>query len=343
MKHFYLSTRNGISGICKYSHDFYELVLKDKGYTFIDSSESVSSILSAIASRDHVHIEIGIFQKKEIEVLFLMLKANYINISVTLHDAPLVKYPFHEFRNPFLNKLSKFYDLYGNNSDALKKYVQKIKSIYVLSKKGQESVKKKYAVNNVHYLPHIVNTAEIRKSEQQGNHFIYFGFIGRNKGLEYSLQLHETLLTRDPGTHFYIAGTAMGKEKKFYEYLQKRYRKNVHYLGYVPEEQLGEIFDRATFALIPFREYGFFYPFSGSILYSLKKGKIVFTNSVNCIPEIIENGKRGFYLSGNLKKDSDTIRSIFSNAPLLDNIRNEVYQYLWAHHCADQVKKSFNE
>src|SRR5688572_6928397 len=115
MRHFYLSSKNGISGICKYSRDFYELVLKDKGYTFVDSVNSISSILSTIASRDHVHIELGIFQKKEIEVLFLMLKANYRNISITLHDAPLLKYPFREFKNPVLNNLSKFYDLYASN------------------------------------------------------------------------------------------------------------------------------------------------------------------------------------------------------------------------------------
>ena len=96
MKNFYISSKEGISGICKYSRDFYELILKDKGYIFIDSKQSISTILSLVSSKDHVHIELDIFQKKEIEILFLMLKANYRHVSVTLHDAPLIKYPFYD-------------------------------------------------------------------------------------------------------------------------------------------------------------------------------------------------------------------------------------------------------
>src|SRR5258705_13906309 len=98
MRRFYISSKSGISGISKYSRDFYELVLKERGYIFMDSAESITTILSTISSRDHIHIEIGIFQKKEIEILFTMLKANYKNVAITLHDAPLIKYPFYEFK-----------------------------------------------------------------------------------------------------------------------------------------------------------------------------------------------------------------------------------------------------
>lgn len=129
MSNFYISSMTGLSGICKYSKDFYELVLKTKGYQFIDSGEDITTIMSAVSSRDFVHIEIGIFQKKEIEILLLMLKANYKNVSVTLHDAPLVKYPFHEFKDPLLNGFSKLYDRYINNFSAAIPLVKKIKSI----------------------------------------------------------------------------------------------------------------------------------------------------------------------------------------------------------------------
>jgi glycosyltransferase involved in cell wall biosynthesis len=343
MKHYYLSSRNGISGISKYSSDFYNLVLKERGYVFIDSGDSISSILTAIASRDHVHIEIGIFQKKEIELLFLMLKANYRHVSVTLHDAPLIKYPFYEFKNSLLNKLSKFYDLFGKQRTTLNTYVEKIESIYVLSRKGADLVKKRYHVQQVYYLPHIIDTTEIENNQIQNKNFIYFGFIGRKKGLEYSLQLHEQILTRHPDIHFYVVGMPLGKEKIFYDYLKRRYKKNVHYVGYVHEQLVGEIFNQATFAIIPFKNYRFFYPFSGSILYSLKKGKIVLTNKVNAIPEIIENGERGFYLSGNLKKDVAAITGIFDNTCLLEKIRNNVYEYLLTNHSSGEVKKQFKE
>ncbi|MHA4807434.1 glycosyltransferase family 4 protein [Flavitalea flava] len=343
IKRYYISSMDGMSGICKYSRDFYRLVLRDRGYIFMDSARSLTSIFTAISSRDHIHIEIGIFQKKEIEILFAMLRANYKNISVTLHDAPLIRYPFHEFRTPFLNKISKFFDRFINNHGMVEQYIKKIKSIYVLSKKGVLSVKKRYGIENVQYLPHIVDTAEIIKSDTDNDNFIYFGFIGRNKGLEYALQLHRQLLASQPGINFYVVGRPLGKEKKFYDQLKEKYKKNVHYLGYIPEEQLHAIFEKALFAVLLFKDYRFFWPLNGSILYSLKKGKIVLTNKVNTIPEIIGDGENGFYLSGNLKEDSNKIIKILGDKPALNNMKEVSYRYLLQNHSGKIVNEQFND
>ncbi len=340
MKHYYISSINGPSGICKYSRDFYELVLKDKGYIFIDSRQTTSAILSTISSKDHVHIEIGIFQKREIEILLLMLNANYKSVSITLHDAPLLKYPFYEFKNAFINNVSRFYDKYISGFKSATPYVKKLKSIYVLSRKGVKAVKETYGVDNVYFLRHIVNSAEIKKSTTENNDFIYFGFIGKNKGLEYSLQLHQNLLSKYPDLNFYVVGSPIGKEKIFYTYLKEKYTRNVHYLGYVQEDKLAEIFDKATFALLPFKDYKFFSPLSGSLLYSLKQGKIVLTKKVNSVPEIIQNGKTGLYLSGILKKDTETITNIFNNKPLIETMRAEVHNYITSNHSVETVSKT---
>lgn len=342
MKNFYISSKHGNSGITKYSNDFYRLVLKDRNYEFIDSEESISSVLSAISSRDHTHIEISIFQKKEIEILFRMLNSGYKNVSVTLHDAPLIKYPFHEFENPLLNKISKFYDKYLNRLGAVTPYINKIESIYVLSRKGLNIVKAKYGVNHVYYLPHIIDLSEIQAGENNNQNFIYFGFIGRNKGIEYSLELHKKLLLLKPDIKFFVVGDAIGKEQTFYNYLKIKYTKNVFYLGYVPEEVLHKVFESATFALLPFKEYKFYTPVSGSILYSLKKGKVVLTNKVNAIAEIIENGKNGIYLTGNLKTDLNTLLKVINNKSLIDTIKAEAHQFLKINHSADAVNKLFD-
>lgn len=331
----------GKSGICKYSRDFYELVLKEKGYQFIDSAEETTNIMTEISSRDFVHIEIGIFQKREIEILLLMLKANYKNISVTLHDPPLVKYPYHEFRVPLFNKFSKLYDRYINNFSAGIQLAKKIKAIYVLSRKGEEAIKNRYRINNVYYLPHVIDISEINKTSLQNNNLLYFGFIGKNKGIEYALQLHQELIRSHPDVNFFVAGTALGKETTYYNFLRLKYKKNVHFLGYVPEQQLNEVFDKASFAIIMFKDYRFFYPFSGSILQSLKKGKIVLTNKVNSVPEVINDGKNGFFLSGDFQKDITIISNLFSNKPLLEEVQNEVVKYLINHHSVDKVIKSF--
>ena len=341
MKKFYISSKKGISGICKYSIDFYDLILKEKGYQFIESSDNLKDIQSIIALNDHVHIEIGMFSKNEINILFDLLKANYNNISITLHDPPLVKYPFYEFKNQFLHKVSKFYDKYFNSGGAVNKYLKKIKLIYVLSHKGMEALKNRYKIENVQYLPHIVNINEIEKCTNTTNDFIYLGFIGKNKGIEYSLQLHQSILKTHPTVKYYIAGKALGHQIHYYNYLKEKYSTNVEYLGYVDEEKLIKTFRNATFAPILFNSYKFYQPFSGSILYSLKKGKIVLTNNVNATSELIEDGKNGFFLSGELEKDTDLLTSIFKNKLLQETIGAEVSRRLIENFSEKSVNNNF--
>ena len=340
MKNFYISSKNGDSGIFKYSQDFYELILKEKGYIFVDSKQSVSTILSLISSKDHVHIELDIFQKNEIEIFFLMLKANYRHVSVTLHDAPLIKYPFYEFKNPLLNTISRLYDKYFNNFRMAITYMKKIKAIYVLSKKGLEAVRRKYHVENVYLLPRIINSTEIKKNTLSNNNFIYCGIIDRNKDIEYSLLLHQQLLTKYPDIAFFIIGIPSETEKSLFHSLKEKYQKNVHYYDHVQEEKLNDIFDQATFALLSFRNYKFPYPSNGRILENLKKGKIVLTTKVNGTAEIIENGRTGFYLSGVLKTDTEALTQIFNNKALLETVKEEVYNYLLLNHSAENVRKN---
>jgi glycosyltransferase involved in cell wall biosynthesis len=343
MKKYYISSITGQSGICKYAHDFYTLVLKEKGYLFIDSSDDLFWILTIISAADHVHIEIGIFQTKEVQILMAMLNAGYNNIDVTLHDAPLLKYPFHTFTNPLLNKLSKFYDIYINQFACSAPYLKKIKRIYVLSLKALVLMQSKYQLDNIHFLPHVVDTSEIISSKTDNNNFIYLGFIGRNKGIEYALQLHQQLLTIYPDSNFYVVGKALGKEQEFLHHLMKKYTVNVHFTGYVADEVLDEMFGQATFSLMPFKAYKFFMPFSGSILYNLKKGKIVFTCDTNAVSEIVSEGKTGFFLSGVIKEDVDTIAVVMRDKAMQHGVKKSVTGYLIHNHAASVVSSYLQE
>lgn len=337
MKYFYISSGNGREGISAYSRVFFENILQEAGYVFIDSSEDSTFILSTITSRDHVHIEIGLFQKKETQILMMMLNANYKNVVITLHDPPLLKYPLHDFSNPFLNNISKFYDKYLNGAKKLKPYFEKIKSIYVLSKKAKGEMQTRFGLSNVHYLPHIAILEKNKSSLKPENNFLHFGFIGRNKGIEYALKLHQKLLEKYPASQFYVIGKAMGKENRYLDQLKKQYRQNVHYLGYVEDEKLNEIFDRAAFAIQGFKEYKFYWPVSGSILYCLQKGKIVISNKVNTVDEILEDGKSGIFLTGNLQQDSGKIDQLFSDGSRYQDLTNNIYNFLLKHHSAPVV------
>lgn len=341
MKHFYISTQLGTSGICKYANDFYNLVLKDKNYIFIDSNTDFDTIISQLSVNDKIHLEIGIFQKKEIQILLYLLQSNYKNITITLHDPPLIKFPFYAFKNQFLNKIAKFYDIYFNSGNAINKYLKKIKTIYVLSHKGVAIVQQKYKLQNVQYLPHIIDTNNIETSTSNNQNFVYLGFIGKNKGIEYSLKLHQNMLATHPHIKYYVVGTAMGTELAYFNYLKKTYQQNVYYLGYVSNDKLAAIFADATFAPLFFNSYKFYYPFSGSILYSLTKGKIVITNNTNTTGELIQNGKNGFIFTQNLAHDTQTLLKIFKNPNLLHNIKAEIPRFLNTHYSITAVNNYF--
>lgn len=343
MKKFYISSFTGLSGICKYSQDFYHLILQNKGYEFIDSGNTLTDVMTAISSRDKVHIEIGIFQNKEIEILFSMLNSGYRNVSVTLHDAPLLKYPFHSFDNIFLNKLSKFYDQKISRFKQAGSFLSRIQSIYVLSKKGMHALRQMYHLDNVFFLPHVIHPDEIDIGTVENNNLIYFGFIGRNKKIEYCLKLHQQLLEEKPEIEFNIVGEAIGKETQYYNYLQNKYSRNVNYLGYLPDKELKNVFNNSTFAMLMFNDYKFFWPFSGSILYSLKKGKIVLTNDINTTNEIIQDHANGYLLSGHLQKDKHLLLHLMNKKEDLTGIVEQARAYLNNNHSVSKVIESFKD
>ncbi|MBI3883737.1 MAG: glycosyltransferase, partial [Sphingobacteriales bacterium] len=204
-------------------------------------------------------------------------------------------------------------------------------------------IKNKYKVEHVYYLPHIIDSSEIKKAQNNSDNFIYLGFIGKNKGIEYSLRLHQQIIKTRPDIQFYVIGKALGKEVTYHNYLKETYSINVHYLDYVPEEDLDEIFDKATFSLQLFNNYKFFWPVSGSILNSLKRGKILLTNKVNTIAEIIENGKNGFFLSGKLNEDMQLLTQLLNNKTLQNELSNEAHKNLLQNHSAIIVNKIFKD
>ncbi|HMH22006.1 MAG TPA: glycosyltransferase [Puia sp.] len=343
MKKYYISSVKGNTAISRYSHDFYELVLRDKGYIFMDSSKSFTEILSAVASRDQVHIEIGSAQKKETELLFVMLKAKYKYVSVTLHDPPLI-FPFFEFRNPILNQLSRLYKRYINHSGSVDKYIGRIKSIYVVSRKSIDLVKRKYQVENVFYLPYIINPHEIEKNAGINNNFICFNPNGSKKEIAYCLKLHRRLIAHDPDVNLYVTSISRAGDRTFFPPLDEKKENNIHYAESQDEDLFSEAGAKATFVFMPASQDADYRRLAGSnVLEGLKKGKIVFTNNRSVTPEYIQNGKNGFYLSGSLREDTETIRKILSDPSLLARIRKETYSYLIEHHSADEVSKQFKD
>jgi len=342
---YYITSVEESSGICVYSRNFYDLILRDFGFKLLDTKYFNHKNTPEIRKQDIVHFEIGLNRKVEIEWLLKLLKAGYKHIRITLHDPPRLKYPYFSFRNPILNGVSKIADLVFDNFGINQSLFRKMEGILVLNTTSLKILKKKFGLRNVCFVPHIISKQDIySKPIIKGNHnILFFGFLGQNKGIEEALMIHKGILQSFPDSHFFIIGGYLSdKIFQFIESLKKRFLVNVHFLGFVEKEKLPEIFEKANYVLLPFKEYKYFKPTSGSVLTSLSFNKILFTHSVNTVGEIIKEGYNGFFLNGNLNEDIKKIVQIMKNEEKLEAVKENIKRDLLDHYSDEKIISILN-
>ncbi|WP_145995336.1 glycosyltransferase [Macromonas bipunctata] len=311
---YYICNTQSKSGIARYAENIHRYILKDYGYKLIDPS-CVTELSYEHLLNGVFMFELGSNQFSESAALNYVLKCGGRNISVTLHDPPFITFPYFHFKNKYVNKISKAFDYYLNTFGIQSRILRLCSSVYVLSHKGATELIRRHNLNNVKVIPHlVVDVLESVEIKSLNNNIIYFGFIGPGKGIEYALQLHEEITKTIPSSVIYVVGEPINNDGKAYlSYLKRKYINNVQYLGYVNEEQLHEVFGCATHVFLPFKNYKYILPFSGSLLYGMKKGKLLWTTKVNCVDEIIENDVNGQYLSGNIIEDAEKFYNLSRN------------------------------
>ena len=89
--------------------------------------------------------------------------------------------------------------------------------------------------------------------------------------------------------------------------------------------------------MILFEPYHFFYPASGSLLYNLAKGNIVFTTNVNATSELVTDGENGFFLGGVLHKDIAIVSAVFENKAFQEQVKQKSLERLREHHSAAAI------
>jgi hypothetical protein len=195
MKKFYIGC-NGDPLAVRYSKDFYELVLSEKGYQFISCGEHHVDILSKVGSRDKVHLEIESRESPANYVLYLMLKTGYKNVSVTLHNLQALHLPTVHKASLWAKGVRRLNAYFGGPNDTAT-LLDRIQTIYVLSKQQVEPVKKKYRTDKVVYLPYIFSLQEIRERSLQNNNFVLSREDHKDEQVSYFKQLHRQLMDHD--------------------------------------------------------------------------------------------------------------------------------------------------
>lgn len=321
MKYYVCNTASR-SGIARYAEDFFKCVLEEKGYTLISPAALTAIFLSQCDSETRFFFELGAGQYAEKKALLLTLQKGF-KASITLHDPPFVNFPYLQVKGRVLNKLSRGIDWYFNTFGLTRAVLKKCETIYVLSRKGEKLLHDRFGALNTKYIPHVVSSKKISKKPLTGDekNIMFFGFIGRGKGLDYALQIHSLIVRDNPEVEMHVVGEAADQSAKAYlECLKKRYKENVNYHGYVPEERLDALFASVAHVFLPFYEYKYVCPTSGSVISALRRGKIVWTNPVNSVPELIEDGRNGVFFRNDPARDVGVFKGFIENPHLAADI-----------------------
>jgi glycosyltransferase involved in cell wall biosynthesis len=341
MKKYYITNISGESGISKYSRDFFSLILKNGDYIVLDTGcIRKDDIISKLNKEDLIHIEIGSNLFLESEILIFLLKKRFKNVNITMHDAPLIRYPFFRFKNSTLNNLSKVFQIFFKNLYLDRWVYERINRIYVLNRKAKQYLQLNYKLDSIFFLPHIIDPIEISDNFNTGIDFLFFGFIGPNKGIEYALELHNRFIEEFKNSKFSIIGKPLNvKGNNYYNNLKTKFDRNKEFLGYIND--INPIFNNVSSVILPFQNYKFMYPTSGSILTALKHGKVVFTTNVNCNNELIEDNVTGFFLSGDIDNDIRLVKSILGDKNKMLQVQQSAVNLIKVNHSPEKVKDYF--
>ncbi len=346
MDQWHATSFGGTSGISKYATIFFDEILSSRGYERLELNRiGLQGALNCIRQEDVVHIEIGVNQEIEIDLVNALCVRNHQKIDVTLHDPPFLKWPLFKFENTGINKISKAIHYYLRNFGLGEDIYKRLRRIYTLSNRGSNAVKSRYRIANVYTMPLIVSELQLISHNNTFAHsMLFFGFIGAGKSLGYALEIHRKVLEEFPECKFFVIGDALGeKSKKYLEYIKNRYSNNVEYLGFIPEDSLHQYFDRASIAILPFENYHSIIPVSYSTIYAMAKGKVVFTNPVNALRELIVDDHNGVFLTGNVKVDSQRMTSLLKDSAKLLAISANAISYLRTFHNARVVGECFDQ
>jgi glycosyltransferase involved in cell wall biosynthesis len=314
-RRYHIFREHDRSGIANYAKAFQELVLGPCGYEVLDPAAILGCEL-AQQDGDEFHIQLGIFQNAERQALSALQRSGSRSIDATLHDPPFTSFPYFNFGNTHLDRLSRGFDWYAGSFGLQRRAIEHLRCAFVLSRNGAAAVQRLAPAAMIKVIPHIVEETTVWPATDTPptTEMLYFGFIGPNKGLERALDLHRKVNSLRPGTQCHVVGGAQGRANEEYlARLKARYASGVSYHGFIPGSDLDAIFRRAGHAILPYQSSRYVVPASGSVLHALRRGLVCWVTPVNAIPELIDDGINGFLLSGDAPLDARRIAKVMAD------------------------------
>lgn len=343
----HIYTAKARSGISAYAADFQEEVLGPEGYVQADPAAVVAHI-GQFAPSTRFHIQLGVFQHQERAAMSKLLKAGYKNVEATLHDPPFTSFPYFQFSSKWLMRFSRGFDWYLSSFGIQRRALERMRRIFVLSERGAAVLKRMAPAAKVVTFPHFLKSADVwAPGAPLPPALMYFGFIGPNKGLDYVFELHRAVKRIRPGTCLHVVGQANGAEAKNYlSRLRSSCGNDVLFHGYVPDEELDNIFAKCANVILPYMEYQYIMPASGSIVQALRRARLVWVREANAVNEMIHDGDNGFILSMDAAVDANRLTELMASPNSVRKISEAARQsaiamsnYPFRTHFAEAPKK----
>jgi len=165
--------------------------------------------------------------------------------------------------------------------------------IIAVSEATKNALVKQYNVpeNKITVIHNAVDTGRFRPLDTPKNDdtLLYVGRIDKRKGIEFLIRSMPLVRKHIPDMHLLIGGK--GNELESMKNLVDRLHleRNITFLGFVPDEQLNELYNRAHCVVVP----SIFEGFGITVIEALAAGIRVVGTDVDGIREILCNGEYG--------------------------------------------------
>ena len=123
--------------------------------------------------------------------------------------------------------------------------------------------------------------------ESTENCVLFFGYIQKNKGLEYFINAIHIASKKVPNIKAIIAGE--GDMSKYRKIIEDKSKFEIHN-RFIPNDIAAYLFQRSKIIVLP---YTYHQGHSGVLLTALSFGKPIIVTNVGSLPELVENGKYG--------------------------------------------------
>lgn len=144
---------------------------------------------------------------------------------------------------------------------------------------------------------------------------LYFGYIGRHKGIEYLIKAVPIVSNKIPDIKLIIAGE--GDFSTYLNYIADESKFEI-YNEYIPNEKVSELFQRAKVVVLP---YTYHQGHSGVLTVAFSFGKTVIVTNVGDLPNLLDNGKIGLIVP---PKDPEALANAIIKLLKDDELRKQM-------------------